>query len=432
MTLKAIFLHGMVVIDGWLVSSLSESAVGAMGLAVAIGGIILGTIFAFAHAMQIRAAQAYGTGDPVFIKSVLASGLTISLGIGCTGGVLLLCFGDSFIDDIAPSKEVASHAWSYLSIFVLVVLFEAVGQCLSSYFNGIGRTRIPLYGYLISVPINVIVSIALIHGLWGLPAFGISGAAMGSAFASLLQALFFMLRLYQSDRHLLRVRGWRHGRFITTLGRHIRFALPIAATFVSATLATHVCTMIYAGMSLTDFAALALIAPWNLLVGQLSMQWTQATGILVAQLLGRGATEKTLDRFLSTAWRGAFASATLVSLVFIALCSSVNFLYSDLTAETRATLFSFLPILVLASFPRATNAICGNTLRASGDTVYVMHIFVWSQWLFRVPTTVLAVMWFEATAPLVLSLMLAEEVIKFFPFHRRLWTGKWKQIQLEA
>jgi len=282
-----------------------------------------------------------------------------------------------------------------------------------------------------SVPINVLSSIVLIHGYWGLPVFGISGAAMGSAFAALVQVLYFSVLLQRGYAPLLRVIGWCQGRFSKTLMRHIGFALPIAATFVSATLAAHICTMIYANMSLTDFAAMTLIAPWNLMVGQLSMQWTQATGIWVAQLLGRGASEGTLDRFLSTAWKGAFASAGLVSAVFIALCFSVDALYGDLTPETRATLFSFLPILVLASIPRATNAICGNTLRASGDTLYVMHIFVWSQWLFRVPATALAVLWFDVPAFWVLSLMLAEELVKFMPFHRRLWTGQWKHARPE-
>ena len=252
---------------------------------------------------------------------------------------------------------------------------------------------------------------------------------MGSAFASLVQVLFFASRLYHSDSNLLHVKGWRQGRFAPTLWRHTKFALPIAATFVSATLATHVCTMIYARMPLTDFAAMALIAPWNLLVGQLSMQWTQATGIFVAQLLGRRSSETTLDRFLSTAWRGAFASAFVVSAVFVALCLSVDWLYSDLSSQTRATLFSFLPILILAAFPRATNAICGKTLRASGDTVYVMHIFVWSQWLFRVPATAIAVLWLHLPATWILALMLTEELIKFLPFHRRLWTGRWKHAQ---
>jgi Na+-driven multidrug efflux pump len=48
---------------------------------------------------------------------------------------------------------------------------------------------------------------------------------------------------------------------------------------------------------------------------------------------------------------------------------------------------SFLPVLMLLPFPKVSNAICGNTLRSGGETVSVMLILVWSQWLFRVPTT---------------------------------------------
>ncbi|MEM8732388.1 MAG: MATE family efflux transporter [Pseudomonadota bacterium] len=64
MTLKAAFPLGMVVIDGWPVSALGEAALAALGLAAALGGIVLGVNFAFSHAMQIRTARAFGTGDP--------------------------------------------------------------------------------------------------------------------------------------------------------------------------------------------------------------------------------------------------------------------------------------------------------------------------------------------------------------------------------
>jgi len=73
MTLKAIFLHGTVVIDGYLLSSLGESALAAIGLAAALGGMVLGVIFAFSHAMQIRTAQAFGGGDKVFLSSFWAN-----------------------------------------------------------------------------------------------------------------------------------------------------------------------------------------------------------------------------------------------------------------------------------------------------------------------------------------------------------------------
>lgn len=430
MTLKAIFLHGTVVVDGFLVSALGEGALAAMGLAAAVGGIVLGVIFAFSHAMQIRAAQAHGTGDTVFVKSALASGLTVSLLIGIVGVLAIIIGGPQLIGALAPSSRIAEQAQAYLWIFTIVILAEAVGQCIASFFNGCSRSKLPLYGYLISVPVNIVASLVLIHGHWGFPAMGVAGAALGSAIAITLQTIFWVALLWRTDGQLARVTGWRNGSFGPTIRRHIGFSLPIAATFVSATMATHVCSLIYANMALNDFAALTLIAPWNLLAGQVSMQWTQATGILVAQLLGQRTPETTLDLFLARAWRGAFVTAAIVALVFLIMCLLLDWIYPNLEAETRAILLGFLPILLIIQFPRATNAICGNTLRAAGDTVYVMHIFIWSQWAFRVPATALFILYLDLSAFWILSLFLWEEVVKFLPFHRRLWRGDWKYAQV--
>lgn len=432
MTLKAIFLHGTVVIDGFLLSSLGEGALAAMGLAAALGGIVLGVIFAFSHAMQIRTAQAYGGGDPVFLKSVLASGLTVSLGIGIIGVGSIFIFGGTLIRALAPTTQIADQALTYLLIFTAVILAEAIGQCIASFFNGCSRSKLPLYGYLMSVPINIVCSIGLIHGLWGLPALGVAGAALGSAIAITVQTLFWSILLLGTNGYLRWVAGWRGDTFLPTVKRHIWFALPIAATFVSATLSTHVCSLLYANMSLNGFAAMTLIAPWNMLAGQVAMQWTQATGILVAQLLGKRTPEVVLDRFLSRAWTGAFVAAGIVSMIFLLMCLSLDWIYPNLELETRAILFGFLPILLIIQFPRATNAICGNTLRAAGDTVYVMHIFIWAQWAFRVPATALFILYFDLSPFWILSLFLWEEVLKFPAFHRRLWRGDWKRSDVTA
>ncbi|MCY4178829.1 MAG: MATE family efflux transporter [Litoreibacter sp.] len=430
MTLKAIFLHGTVVIDGWMVSSLGEVALAAMGIAAALGGIVLGAIFAFSHAMQIRTAQLYGGRDPVHLKSVLASGLILSMGIGLLGIAILLIFGGTFINLLAENEAVAGGAWSYLSIFTIVLAGEAIGQCVASYLNGCGRTKIPLIGYCISVPINVIASYGLIHGLWGLPAMGVAGAALGSAFGITTQTSFLASQLLRQDSYLRRISGWQKGTLGRTLARHVQFSLPIAATFISATLATHICTLIYANMALPAFAAMTLIAPWNMVAGQISMQWTQASGILVAQLLGNRTPEAMLSAFLSIVWRGAFIAAGIVALVFLIMGLTLNQIYPDLSDETRAILLTFIPLMILVQPFRATNAVCGNTLRASGDTIYVMHIFVWSQWAFRVPLTALFVLYFDLPAVLILSLIFWEEIVKFLPFHRRLWRGAWQHANV--
>lgn len=255
---------------------------------------------------------------------------------------------------------------------------------------------------------------------------------MGSAIAIFVQVGFLVYRGAVLDGHLRRVAGWRQATFFASLKRHIGFALPIAATFISATFAMHFCTLIYAGLELNEFAAMTLINPWIMTAGTIGMQWAIASGIIVAQLLGQKQSEETLDRFLASAWRGAFVAAAVVAVIYVAVCLSASYLYGDLSTETRKIVLGFLPLLILMPFPKGSNAICGNALRASGDTIYVMHIFLWAQWLFRVPATALAVLVFDLPAFWVLSILLMEEVIKLPAFHRRLFRGDWKKASVSA
>ncbi|WP_439137851.1 MATE family efflux transporter [Roseicyclus sp.] len=430
MMAKAMMLHGIVVIDTYLVSGLGEVALSAMGLAAAISGLVLGTILAFANAMQIRAAQAFGTGDAVFLRSTFAAGLATSLAVGVAGLCIILLAGRPLIGALAPSAEVAMLAFDYLSVFVLVILAEAVGQALTSFLNGCGNTRLPLYSYFVALPVNVGISVVLIHGLFGAPALGLVGAAVGSVLAALVQVGFLALRVRALSGAWRTARGWRNGGFAATWRRHLIFSLPIAATFISAVAATHVCALIYARLSLNEFAALTLILPWIVMAGTVGMSWAQATGIIVAQLLGQHRPPEVLERFLVGAWRAAFWAAALVAAVYLAVCVLANWLYPGLTLETRAIIASFLPILLLLPFPKGSNAICGNTLRASGDTVYVMHVFVWSQWLFKVPATALAVLYLNLPAVLVLSILLLDEFVKAPAFHLRLFRGDWKAREI--
>ena len=351
--------------------------------------------------------------------------------LGLMGVILIAIFGKFAIASLASNEHVAAEAWAYLSIFTIFILGQSVSQPVVSYFNGCGRAKIPLIGYCISVPINIVSSYALIFGVWGAPELGVAGAALGSALAIIAQTIYLVAQLVRIEGHLRRVVGWHNGTFLQTLTNLITFSLPIGATFVSAIFASHVCVLIYAKMTLPAFAALTLIVPWNMLAGQISMQWTQATGIIVAQLLGNRTKDTVLASFLNMAWRYAFVAAGIVSAIFLVMCLSVDEIYPKLEAETRAIIFGFLPLLILSQPLRATNAICGNVLRASGDTIYVMHIFIWSQWAFRVPLTALFVLYWDLSAFWVLSLWLAEEVVKFPAFHWRLLQGHWKHAVVD-
>lgn len=427
MTLKAIMSYGIVVIDAYLVAGLGEEALAAMGLAGAVGGMMIGILLAFSSATQIWIAQAFGSGRQVALKTGFYCGLLINTGAGVFGILTVLLFGGPVLSAFAHSPEIAVAAQSYLNAFLFVVFGEAIAGSISSHFNGCGETKTSFYSHLFAVPVNIAVSIVLIHGLYGFPALGVLGAAIGSAVSSLLRAAYLGARFYHATGGYRTVAGWMDGTLLASLKRHITFALPIAATFISNSFANTVATLIYAKLSVNQFAAMTLILPWVNVVGTLAITWAQATGILVGQLLGQNQKGAALDEFLRRAWRVSFAASGLVSLIYLAVILGSTWIYADLQTETKAALMSFLPVLLILPFPKGSNAICGNTLRAGGETVYVMNLFIAAQWAFRIPLTAVFILYLDLSVTWVFALLLMEELVKFPAFHLRLFKGGWKR-----
>ncbi len=429
MALRAVMMFSIIIIDLYLVSFLGEEAVASIGIASVISGMVMGTILAFANAMQIKVAQAYGTNEPLELKTAFFSGLFINVSLVIAGIVLILLFGRPLLDVMAHSAQIAQSAQHYLSVFLLVMFAEALSSAFTSHFNGCGRTKLAFYSFLISAPVNIATSILLIFGLYGFPELGIVGAAWGSFIGALLRMLFLGAKFYQSHGVFANVKGWLHESFAVATQRQFNFSWPIAATFVSMTFANQACMALYSNLNVSQFAAMTLIMPWIRIAGQLSYTWTQATGILVAQLLGKSLSPDALDEFLSRAWRGAFVAAVIVAMAYAMIIFATRFIYVELAQETRLALLSFLPFLLLLPFPRVSNAICGNVLRASGDTKTSMNIHLSANWLFMVPVTALFILVLDLSATWVFALFVLEECVKFPFFHRRIWSKEWHTLK---
>lgn len=428
MALRAAMMFSIVIIDLYLVSSLGEEAVASIGIASVITGMVMGTTFAFANAMQVKVAQAYGSDDPVKLKTAFYCGLIINCVIVAIGIILIVLFGRQLIDTMAHTQSIANGAAAYLWVFVLVLLAEALSSVFTSHFNGCGRTKMAFYSFLISAPVNVGSSIVLIFGLYGFPEMGLVGAAWGSFIGAALRMLYLAFEFYRSHSLFSDVSGWYEDRLTTAVYKQFQFSWPIAATFVSMTFANQACMAIYSNLNVYQFAAMTLIMPWVRLAGQLSYTWTQATGILVAQLLGKALSGAELDEFLSRAWRSAFIAAAVVAVMYAVIIVATRWVYSDLSNETRIALLSFLPILLILPFPRVSNAICGNVLRASGDSKSSMNIHMSANWFFMVPMTAVFVLLLDLSVAWVFGLFLLEELVKFPLFHRRIWSKEW-QVQ---
>jgi putative MATE family efflux protein len=425
--MNAVLLQLILVIDTVLVTPLGEEALSAMGVAASIGGIILGLLFAFSNGSQLVLAQAFGAQNGTAVSKAFRSGRLINGVISATGIIFIFTAAESLIYAIADTTPMAEMAYDYLRMFSVVTIGVALCQNITVYFNATGNSRIPFYANVFELPVNVATSMLFIYGLLGFPELGLTGAALGTAIAVLCRTLFLTMFFLRKQRQDEVVRDAKpEALTFADVKHHLKFATPIAGTFVSAVLANSLCMLIYAKLGVNQFAALTLIAPWIKVAGHLSTAWAQATSIIVGQLLGNKSMN-VLDGFISKAWTASFFISIVISAAYLAMFFLFEVMYPDLQSETLQTLWLFMPILVILPFIRASNTFCGNVLRAGGDAKHVFKIHAYTQWFVIVPLSALFVLYLEFGAVWVFALILLEELIKGVPFHLRMHGGQWKR-----
>jgi len=423
--MNAILLQFILVIDTVLVTPLGEESLAAMGIASSIAGIILGLLFAFSNGTQLITAQAFGARNAQAMNESFRSGRLINGVIALLGIIIVFTLTGHLIYSIADSASIAQLSFNYLKMFSFVTIGVAISQNITVYFNATGNSRVPFYANLVEIPVNIVVSLVLIYGFIGFPELGLTGAAIGSGIAVLCRTLF-LLSFYAKKQQRYRAKTSLPKLTYAQVKHHLKYATPIAGTFISSVIASSICMLIYAKLNVYEFAALTLIAPWVKVCGQLSTAWAQATSIIVGQLLGNKLF-KILDKFIKQAWRISFCISIIIAISYVSMFYLFEFIYPELQAETVNTLWQFVPILFIVAFVRTTNTFCGNVLRAGGDATHVFKIHAFTQWLIIVPLSALFVLYWDLGSVWVFALTLVEEVIKSVPFHIRMLGGKWKR-----
>tara|TARA_R110001583_G_scaffold49303_4_gene154335 strand:- start:15653 stop:16996 length:1344 start_codon:yes stop_codon:yes gene_type:complete len=425
--MNAVLLQLILVIDTILVTPLGEEALAAMGIAASIAGLILGLLFAFSNGSQLIIAQAHGADNTLAVSKGFRSGRVINCFIATVGIILIFTLAKQLIDAISDTQAMATMAYDYLKAFSIVTIGVALCQNITVYFNATGNSRIPFYANIFELPINVLISILLIYGLFGFPELGLTGAALGSAIAVMCRTLFLII-FYMKQQSKQGNNKHNQPERLTRadVKNHLTYATPIAGTFVSGVMANSLCMLIYAKLGVNQFAALTLLAPWIKVAGHLATAWAQATSIIVGQLLGKKSWGM-LDEVISKAWITSFIISIFMSASYLGMFYLFEAIYPELQAETVSTLWQFMPILLVIPFIRASNTFCGNVLRAGGDAKHVFKIHALTQWFVIVPLSVLFVLYWELSAVWVFALILLEELIKGVPFHIRMLGGKWKR-----
>lgn len=202
--------------DTWFLGQVSVDALAAVGgifFLILVFIVLLGGV---GHATQTLAAQAYGAGARPRAASFAWNGLWATLATAPIFLALAFC-GEWFIAPFGMQPQVAALANEYwfprmAGGFLGVAIWSVAG-----FFNGVGRTRLPLLVMMLVAISNAALNQLMIFEL----GWGVAGAAWATAAAQLIGVLALVAALLmpvmRRDFSTLRVMRPRLGRIWASL-----------------------------------------------------------------------------------------------------------------------------------------------------------------------------------------------------------------------
>ena len=268
--------------DTWFIGRLSTAATAAISAVHWLALLAMFLIGGVAMGVQTLVAQAYGAGRYRRTSQMVWMGLWASL-LTLPAFLVTIAIGGPMFHAFGLPPEVEVLALDYWDPRMLGGPLAAALWAAVAYFNGVGRTRIPLAIGLVVAGSNFFLNELLIFQL----GYGIAGAAWATNIAELLGvvlAIAMILRL-QPERfqpHLT----WRPriGR-ITTM---VALGLPMAMTASADIGAAAIFQLMQVRMSIVDGAATQIVTILTSLAYMPGIGLALAGTTLVGQAIGAG------------------------------------------------------------------------------------------------------------------------------------------------
>jgi len=375
------------------------SQIDSVHMAAALGGGVAAFfsfcfftgLLSYANALT---AQYLGAGELAKCSKVVTQGIVIT--IMCSPFLVIITyFVSGIFENVGHDPIQVELEKTYYVILMLGVIITLTKTCLSSYFAGIGRTRVVMICDVCGLLFNVPLCYVMVFGKIGLPALGIVGAGVSTIIASLFACiLFIVFYLRREHRDKFSVMSsfqidWG------VLRRFWRLGFPSGLELFLNVAAFNLFLLMFQGYGIVEGASAAIVFNWDLL----SFVPMIGLNIGVISLIGRfvGANDMArTDEVMSAGFFLGIVYSAILAILYITFRFPLVEVFSppegdfseirDLSAFMMIGLSSY----VIAD---AMIIITGGVLRGAGDTRWLMYASVGLHWAMLIAQYYVILVW---------------------------------------
>ena len=192
------------IIDSIFVSQLGEEALTAVSLIFPLQNLSLAISCGIGIAMNAFIARHLGAKDDNKASYYATQGIVMSFAHSLLFLIIGLFFIRPFLNMFTTSQNVINYGMQYGMIVVSLVIGQFIHLAIEKMFQATGNMMMPMIMQIFGAVINIILDPILIFGYFGLPAFGVAGAAIATVIGQFSAAslAFVLFKKYNTHLHI--------------------------------------------------------------------------------------------------------------------------------------------------------------------------------------------------------------------------------------
>lgn len=207
------------IVDTFYVSLIDPSSnimITAVGYALPMQIIIMAFALGIGIGTTVLVARKLGERNKREASNVAQTGLIMALVSGGVFFVLSFFVSGPFMDLMSDIPDIIYYGQQYLRIVMMFSVFLFIEIVCNKILQGQGRMIVPMITQIIGAVVNIILDPILIFGWFGLPEFGVRGAAIATIIGQCCAMIFVLIHIFTQKMDInLNIRNLKiRGRYI--------------------------------------------------------------------------------------------------------------------------------------------------------------------------------------------------------------------------
>ena len=362
-------------VDTVMLSQYSDNSVAAVGV---VNQLIMFAFLIFeVIGTSVLCSQYLGARMHKNMVQVVGVSLILNLAFGLFVSAILHYGATSLLSMMGLRPELMEYGVSYMKIVGAFAFFQAISLTISASLRSANKAVYPMMVTVVVNILNIIGNYSLIFGKFGMPALGVEGAAISTAFARGVSMVILFVILFR--KHIPRFPLSYFCPFpFVELKNLLKIGVPSAGENMSYSFSQVVLTYFINMLGNEALATRTYVVNIVMFVYLFAIAMAQGGAICIGHLVG--------ERKIHAAYllgKYVMRISILVSLVLSCIWALMGHtLFSWLTDNPEiirlGTIILFIDVILEVG--RAINIYATNALRATGDVNYPFYVGFVVQW----------------------------------------------------